>query len=245
MSKKYAIVTGASTGIGRAISIELGKNNYHVGLVARTNSRLQETKTLMEKTGGSADIYIVDLSKITSVNDFIKQILKTRNKIDALVNVAGIWHGKDRAYSDIDFSRYPQPVITDTYMVGTISPSMLAHGFIPLMHKKSKIINISGTFENGAKGWLPYFVSKRAIEDLTVGLAEELKSKDIQVNCISPSDTATQEYRKYFPQYIKDAIDPQKIASYAAYLCSESDGDITGKVFVIKKGQKPFEGFHA
>jgi len=96
----------------------------------------------------------------------------------------------------------------------------------------------------GAKGWLPYYVSKRAIEDLTIGLAEELKDKSIQVNAISPSDTATEAYKKYFPQYVKEAIEPEKIAKQAVFLCSPEANDITGKVSVVKKGEKPFEGFH-
>ena len=109
---------------------------------------------------------------------------------------------------------------------------------------RGKILNISGTFENGAKGWLPYFVSKKGIEDLTIGLAEELKDKDIQVNAISPSDTATEAYQKYFSQYMNEAIDPKEIAKYAAYLCSDKANKITGKVFVMKKGQEPYEGYH-
>jgi len=108
-----------------------------------------------------------------------------------------------------------------------------------------KIINLSGTFENGAKGWLPYFVSKRALEDLTIGLAEELKDKDIQVNAISPSDTATKAYKKYFPQYINEAIGPEEIAKCALYLCSPEADIVTGKVFVLKKGQEPREGYHS
>ena len=110
------------------------------------------------------------------------------------------------------------------------------------MKAKSKIINLSGTFENGGKGWIPYYVSKRAIEDLTIGLSEELKEKDIQVNTISPSDTATDAYKKFFPEYIKDSIPPEKIADFALKLAQNDN--ITGKVFVLKKDQEPVEGFH-
>lgn len=241
---KFAIVTGASTGIGRAIAIELGRQGAFVALVARRKKRLDETKEAIEKDGGNAKPFVVDLSKIASINQFISRIKRETKRVDILVNVAGIWHGKDQVYADTNFEKFSQQVILDTYAVGTTAPTLLAHAFIPLMPKNSKIINISGTFENGAKGWLPYFVSKKAIEDLTIGLAEELKDKKIQVNCISPSDTATEEYKKYFPQYIKDAIEPEKIAKYAAYLCSNKADDITGEVFVMKKGKKHYKAFH-
>jgi NAD(P)-dependent dehydrogenase (short-subunit alcohol dehydrogenase family) len=129
-------------------------------------------------------------------------------------------------------------------MVGLMAPTLLSHALIPLMPPKSKIINISGTFEDGGKGWIPYFVSKRAVEDLTIGLSDELKEKDIQVNCISPSDTATEVYKKYFPQFAKDANTPEIIATEVVKLCSSDADNLTGKIFVIKHGEPITEKFH-
>lgn len=157
---------------------------------------------------------------------------------------SGIWHGKNEVYANKHFQTFSKQVILDTYTVGLTAPTLLAHTFIPLIPKGGKILNISGTFENGAKGWIPYYVSKKGIEDLTIGLSEELKDKEIQVNAISPSDTATDAYKKYFSQYVPKAIKPEEIGKYAVYLCSSDSNEVTGKVFVMKKGQKPFEGYH-
>lgn len=244
MENKFALVTGASTGIGRAIAIELAKSGVRVGLVARTEDRLKVTEKLIEEENGQAEIFIADLSRVESINNLTSQVKSKTNKVDILVNVAGIWHGKDEVYAGKDFETFPQQVILDTYTVGTVAPTLLAHAFIPSMPKGGKIINISGTFESGAKGWLPYFVSKKAIEDLTIGLAEELKNKNIQVNAVSPSDVATEGYRKYFPQYIPETIEPEEIAKQVAFLCSDKANKITGKVFVVKKGKEPYEGYH-
>lgn len=244
MKSKFTIVTGASTGIGRAIAIEFGRRGDYIALVARRKVELEKTKRMVKEAGGKGNVFVVDLSNINAINKFISSVKKKTDRIDVLVNVAGIWHGKNEVYSDRDFETFPQKVILDTYRVGTIVPTLLAHSFVPLMPKNGKIINISGTFENGAKGWLPYYVSKKAIEDLTIGLAEELKDKKIQVNCISPSDTATKEYKKYFSKYIKEAIEPVKIAKYAVYLCSGQANDINGEVFVMQKGRKPYKSFH-
>lgn len=241
---KFAIVTGASSGIGRAISIELAKTGVLIGLVARKENTLNETKKLIEKEGGDAEVFNADLSRVDSINNLISQVKEKIAKVDILINVAGIWHGKDEVYAGKDFENFPQQVILDTYIVGTIAPTLLAHAFIPLMPKGAQIINISGTFESGAKGWLPYFVSKKAIEDLTIGLAEELKEKNIQVNCISPSDTATEAYKRFFPQYISEAINPEEVAKFGVYLCSAKARSITGKVYVLKKGKEPYEGYH-
>lgn len=245
MDRKIALVTGASTGIGRAVSIELSKRGVYVLLVARTENRLDESKRQIEAINGSTEIMTTDLSSVESINQFISRVKSKFKRIDILVNVAGVWHGDDEVYANRDFYTFPQEVILDTYSVGIIAPTLLAHAFIPLMTNGGRIVNISGTFENGAKGWLPYFVSKKAIEDLTIGLAEELKDKNIQVNAVSPSDTATEAYKKYFPQYIPEAIEPEKVAEQVAYLCSDEAGVITGKVFVMKKGKEPYEGYHA
>ena len=241
---KKAIITAASTGIGRETAIAFAREGAEVLLVARTEDKLQETKKLIENQGGKAEIYIVDLSDISSINKFITEVKKDHKTINILCNIAGIWHGTDVVYAEKDYETFDQKVIIDTYNVGTIAPSLLAHAFISLMPKGSSIMNLSGTFQSGAKGWLPYYVSKRAIEDLTIGLSEELKDKDIRVNGISPSDVATEEYRKYFPQYIQNAINPKEIAKFAVYLCSKEAKNITGKIFVLKKGKEPFEGFH-
>jgi len=245
MKNKFAVVTGSSTGIGRAIALALAKEGVFIALAGRTQDKLLKTKTLITQNGGQAEVFIGDFTKLDSLEALIASIKQRTDKVDILVNVAGIWHGEDEVYAEKNFESFSREVILDTYAVGLTAPTLLAHAFIPLMPRGGKIINISGTFENGAKGWLPYFVSKKAIEDLTIGLAEELKDKDIQVNAISPSDTATEAYQKYFPQYMDEAIEPDKIGEYAVYLCSEKAKEITGKVFVMKKGKEPYEGYHA
>ncbi len=244
MKNKFAIVTGSSTGIGQAIALELAKQGAFIALAGRTQDKLLKTKSLITQNGGQADVFIGDFTKLDSLNALIALIKQKTDKVDILVNVAGIWHGEDEVYAGKDFESFSSQVILDTYAVGLTAPTLLAHAFIPLMSDGGKILNISGTFENGAKGWLPYFVSKKAIEDLTIGLSEELKDKNIQVNAISPSDTATEAYGKYFPQYMGEAIEPSKIAEYVAELCSD-ESKVTGKVFVMKKDKEPYEGYHS
>lgn len=242
---KFAIVTGASTGIGQAISLELAKEGVFVVSVARDYDKLIKTKEIIKKAGGKAEINATDLCNLKSVDRLLAEIKAKTDKVDIVANVAGIWHGRNEVYADKDFEKFSREVVLDTMMVGIVTPMLLVHRLLPLMSKGGKILNISGTFENGAKGWLPYYVSKKAIEDFTVGLSEDLKGKGIQVNCISPSDTKTEAYEKYFPQYIKDAIEPKEIAKYAAYLCSSKADNFTGEVFVMKKGKKPYKSYHS
>lgn len=240
---KTAIVTGASTGIGKATAIKMAEARYHVILIARSEEKLQNTANEISKVGGHSTVLPTDLSKLDKVNIAIKSILEKTDSIDAIINIAGIWHGENEVYAGKDFQTFDQQVILDTYTVGFTAPTLLIHGLLPKMHAGSKIVNLSGTFENGGKGWTPYYASKRALEDLTVGLSQELLDKDIQVNAVSPSDTATEAYGKYFPQYMEEAISPEKIADQIVELCKD-ENKTTGKVIVMKLGTEPFEGFH-
>ncbi|MBI2620698.1 SDR family oxidoreductase [candidate division WWE3 bacterium] len=242
MKGKYALVTGASTGIGRAIAIELAGEGAFVCLSARNKTKLEETKNLIQEIGGRCDVIPADLADLRGSLFGLAEYVHgmALDGLDILVNTAAIWHGINEVYADKNFEDFDESLIIDTLNVGILAPMLLTLSFASKMPKESSVINISGTFENGAKGWLPYYVSKRAIEDLTVGLAEEFKYKGIKVNCISPSDTATEEYKKFFPDDAKGAQSPEEVAKATIELIKK---DVTGKVFVVKNG-KIEEGYH-
>src|SRR3989344_7424835 len=109
--RKYAVVTGASTGIGREIAIKLANQGAVVVLVARSADKLNQTKKLIEDVGGKSDVYVTDLSKVEEINKLISSILGKTNHVDVLVNVAGIWHGKDTVFADTDFDKFSQDVV--------------------------------------------------------------------------------------------------------------------------------------
>jgi NAD(P)-dependent dehydrogenase (short-subunit alcohol dehydrogenase family) len=242
---KIVVIMGASTGIGREVAIVFGREKATTILAGRNMLELRNTAEMVRNAGGQAECKSVNLADKEELLSFADDVKKKYKKIEVLCNIAGIWHGEDEVYAGKDYETFSQQVVLDTFMVGAIAPSLLVRALIPNMPKGSSIINLSGTFESGAKGWLPYYVSKRAIEDLTVGLSEELREKEIRINCISPSDVATQAYKKFFPQYLKDAIDPEEIGKFAVSLCLEKAKDINGKVFVLKKDEEPHESFHA
>jgi len=180
LKNRVAVITGASTGIGRAIAVEFAKEGANVILIARSTDGLNETLKIIEKNDGKGEIFPINLRDVKAIENLAKKIKEKQNRVDIIVNVAGIYHGKNKVYSNIDFTDYSVDEILETFDVGITAPTLLSHELLPLMKKGSKIINISGTFESGAKGWLPYYVSKKAIEDLTVGLSQELGDKQIQ-----------------------------------------------------------------
>jgi len=229
---KTAIITGGSTGIGKTITQLLSKNGYKNILVAQSENKLKTVVSEIINDGHKAEYYVVDLAKEEEIEQFISSIKSKYKTIDALLNIAGIWHNDNEVFAGRAFDSFNKKILKDTYAVGFTAPSLLVHGLLPRMKKGSHIINLSGTFENGAKGWLPYYASKKALEDFTYGLAEELKDRQIYVNGISPSDTATESYKKWFPEYIDELVSPEKIADAFLTILNSNK---TGIIQVVKK----------
>ena len=152
MSQRYAVVTGANSGVGGAISTALAEAGYSVALIGRNESRLSEIKAKLDEVGGISKIFVSDFSTLGGINKLINEIKSDTKEVDVLVNAAAIWHGDNEVYAGQDFATFSQEIVVDTMMVGIMAPTMISHALIPLMPPKSKIINISGTFEDGGKG---------------------------------------------------------------------------------------------
>jgi len=111
MLDKFAVVTGSSTGIGKAVTEELERRGYTVARVARREK----------------GEFTCDLSDVVQVNSLIQKIKAKTDRVDVLVNAAGIWHGKDEVYTGKDLETFDQKVIVDTYTVGFTTPTLLIH----------------------------------------------------------------------------------------------------------------------
>jgi len=235
-TKLKVLVTGASTGIGRAVAVELARNGAHVFLASRSTMRLKETAQLISSAGGSSQIIPTDLRKTSDLDNLVDLIKKSSQRLDIMIHAAGVWHNDKIAYAGVALVDTPEDQIREVIDVGITAPMLLTRSLLPLMipHKQGKILCISGTFASGGAGWLHYYVSKLALEHFTVGLAQELRQYEIQVNCISPSDTNTEALRKYFPDDAATAIDPNEIAKLARFLVSTDSDHLTGQCIVIK-----------
>jgi NAD(P)-dependent dehydrogenase (short-subunit alcohol dehydrogenase family) len=233
---EIAVVTGASTGIGRAIAEAIAANGGQVALVARSVNRLQETKSLIQGAGGEARIFPTDLRDEKAINNLASDVLETWGDIDILVHTAGVWHNDNSVYEGVPLVDMPAERINEGLDVQIRAPMLLTRLFLPGMirKKRGKILSITGTFERGGVSWLDYYVSKLALEHFTIGLARELREHEIQVNAISPSFTATEAACKFFPEDVKTAISPAEVAKLAIFLLSKDADNISGQSIVIK-----------
>ncbi len=230
------LITGASVGIGRAIAEKLAQEGAHVGLVARSVDRLKEVQKGIAKQGGQATVFSGDLGSTAGIDALWSSIASNWSGMDALVNAAGVWHDDGNLLLGPTLQNTSVKHIERVFAVQLYAPILLSRKAIPGMVERGggKILNISGELKS-AVGWLHYYVSKKALEEFTIGLSEELRPHEIQVNCISPSDTLSETYAEYFPGYDpKDVLDPEEVAKFTAFLLSQDADHITGSVTIIR-----------
>lgn len=235
---KAAIITGATSDIGFEVIQKLLQRDYVIYAIGRNDGRLIELGQLSHQI----TCIHADLSDEREVSALCNRLNTTIEKIDLLLHCAGIWHGQDKVFAGIELQNFTSKEIQDTLSVGLTSFLLLLRTLLPKLSPNAHVIGISGTFENGGKGWIPYYVSKRGLEDTLIALADEVKERDVYVNGISPSDTATTPYKKFFPQYIDESITPEAVAK----TCMEIlDSKRTGEILVVKYGHQPHNQFHA
>ena len=186
--QSWALVTGATVGIGESFTRLLAKNGYNIVLVARDLPRLQERAKSLESTFGVATKVIqADLATnagCKSIEDFI-----TNNQIDVLINNAGFGLNKAFTMSQLDAEQQMLDVLVRT-------PMRLMHVALPAMKERNKgvVINVSSV-----AGWIAggtYSASKSYLTVLTESLHTELSSTNVKVSALCPGFTRTEFHQR-------------------------------------------------
>lgn len=185
MAEKIAVVTGAGSGMGRAIARKLAANGVHVVLVGRTRSKLDSVANEIAQAGGSALVYPLDVTDADGV-DALAQSL-AGSPVDMLVNCAGDWlikSAQDTTPADLDH----------ILSVNLKGPYLMSRALIPLLRQSdnASIINIgSSTSMESHEMVTAYTAAKTGLRGLTGSLAEELKPDLIRVILLAPGPADT------------------------------------------------------
>lgn len=245
LSGKRIIVTGASSGIGKAVCLLLSKLGATVILLARSERRMQETVNQME--GNGHKFYVIDLTQTIEIESFVKEIVKENGAVDGLVYSAGI--GDSRPLKMIKPDK-----LLETFSVNTLS-------FIEMVRVLSKtgvcnagmsIVGISSVSSvQGNKSKVSYCASKGAMDAAVRAMAKELAAKTIRVNTINPGYIKTELYEKLEQGASGNSDDfrsiisrqylglgnPEDVANLAAFLLSDAARFITGTSIMIDGGR--------
>lgn len=239
--KRYALVTGASRGIGRAIAIGLAKDGCSVLLNYKSNhAAAEEAIRLIEEAGGEAELMPFDVSRPDAVNTALDAWFAAHpdGYIDVLVNNAGIrrdglmvfmgdedWHDVMSSATDGFF-----------YVTRRVLQGMLyAH--------RGRIVNIasvSGIY--GTQGQVNYSAAKAAVIGATKALSKEMAARHITVNAVAPGYITTDMTADMDEKELKKKIPagrfgtPEEVAHLVRFLCSDRAGYISGQVIGINGG---------
>ena len=238
---KTALVTGARTGIGQAISVGLAAAGAHVLLLGHRDN-LGETKEKIDQIGGTYETILLDLSEMATIREKLAPVIE-KYEIDILVNNAGIIHREPAAeFSESEWMRVMDVNINSVFIVSQeIGKTMVQRG-------SGKIINIASllSFQGGL--FVPaYTASKHAVAGLTKALANEWAGKGVQVNAIAPgyietNNTEAIRQDENRNQTILDRIpaarwgEADDLAGAAVFLSSEAANYVNGHILVVDGG---------
>lgn len=241
-TEKIAIVTGGGSGIGLAIAEKFTGAGIRTIVVGRDDLKLQAAK---EKMGELCEPLQADLGNLSAIPSLIKNIVDKYDRIDVLVNNAGINQKKDfTEVTDEEFQRVLQTNVSAVFSLSReVVKCMLERG------TKGSIINISSmAAQYGLPRVIAYSTSKTAIEGMTRAMASELSPKGIRINCIAPGFIVTDMTDKALnsdPERKTKALDrtpmgymgqPSDIGDAALFLASDAAKYITGVVLPVDGG---------
>jgi len=185
MDKPIAIITGASTGIGRSLAVKLS-NQYLVYLISRNKDNLNETKKLINAQNNECKIIISDISKTESINDIYSQI-EHKGKIELLVNNAGI--GIFKNITDTTIEDWDNTI--NTNLRGSFLMTKMVVDELK-SKKNGKIVFISSVAGlQPYKNSTAYVSSKYAVRGFAASLREELREFNVKVITVFPGAVNT------------------------------------------------------
>lgn len=238
---KYALVTGGSRGIGRAVSIKLASMGYSVIVNYVSNeAKALETIAAIKSNGGSAEPLKFDVGNAEETESAIKgwQEAHPDDYIQVLVNNAGIRKDQIMVFMKPDEWHKVLNITLDGFY--NVTRALLQP---MLIHKSGRIINLASLSGlKGLPGQTNYSAAKGGIIAATKALAQEIGKKKVTVNAIAPGFIKTDMVEGLPEEELKKSIpmnrfgEPEEVAALVGFLASDEAGYITGECISINGG---------
>ena len=244
LKNKYALVTGAGKGLGRACAIALSEGGSNLIIISRTKKDLSEVSKIIKKNKSKCKSYICDL---TNYNE-IKKIINEQSRIDILVNNAG--NNIPEHFTKVKTKNMEHLVNINTIAAFNVA-QLCALKMIKLKNRKKvggSIINMSSQMGHvGGPIRSVYNMNKFGIEGLTKGMAIDLAKYNIRVNAVAPTFVVTPMTKKFLKnkKFKKETLnniplgrfaEMSEIASTVVFLASDAASMIHGTSILVDGG---------
>jgi NAD(P)-dependent dehydrogenase (short-subunit alcohol dehydrogenase family) len=245
---KVTVVTGGGSGIGAAIAETFARAEALVYIVDVSEAGSWEILAKIEKEGGMAKAAMLDVSRETDCQQFVKRVLaENGGRCDALVNNAGLGHVGTILTTDLS-------ELDRLWKVNVLGGYFLNRAVLPAMieNRAGSIINLGSVASvTGMESRFAYTVTKHAVMGMTRAMAMDHGTTGVRINCICPGRVQTpfvearlreyadpQEYMKQMvaPHALKRLGQPSEIAAAALFLASDESAFVTGAAFSVDGG---------
>lgn len=234
LEDRSAIVTGASTGIGRATALTLAEEGASVALAARTESKLRSVAEEIESEGGKALVVPTDVREQEQVESMIAKTLNSFGGLDIMVNNAGVGHWEREGVVDADLDEWKLEI--EVNLLGVMYGTQLAASAMREAGH-GDIVNIgSGSGRHPFPQWPSYVASKYGVRGFTESALRDLREAGIRVTHILPGEVET-PIQPDEDIETGQMLDPEDVAEAILFAVSRPDHVCVNDLMIIPSGR--------